>query len=53
MQKNRAEQRIQSLATPSFLGLLGDHAAGGSHRTAAVGLLLLSWFQNLYQVENI
>lgn len=31
----------------SFLGLLGDHVTRGSDGTAAVGLLLLSWFQNL------
>lgn len=50
MQKTKAEQRneIPAICPPhSFLGLLGDHVAGGRHGTAAVGLLLLSWFQNL------
>lgn len=49
----KAEQRSASPFSPpkphSFLGLLGDHVARGGHGTAAVRLLLLSWFQNLKQ----
>lgn len=56
MQKTKAEQRSETPGVcppiaPSFLGLLGDHVARGSHRTAAVGFLFLSRFQNL-QVEE-
>lgn len=36
----------------SFLGLLGDHVARGRDRTAAVGLLLLSWLENLEQEQK-
>ena len=49
-------RRFASTHGPSFLGLLGDHVARWSHGTAAVGLLLLSWFQNLqkeYRVEGV
>lgn len=41
-----------SLPTHSFLGLLGDHVARRSHGTAAVGLFLLSWFQNLQKGKH-
>lgn len=53
MRKTKADQRsgtlapTSSLAPASFLGLLGHHVARGSHRTTAVGLLFLSWFQDL------
>lgn len=36
----------------SFLGLLGDHVARGRDRTAAVGLLLLSWLEDLEQEQK-
>lgn len=44
--------KLCHLSPVSFLGLLGDHVARGSNGTAPVGLLLLSWFQNLKRAHE-
>lgn len=48
----RESRPASSVALVSFLGLLGDHVARWRDWTAAVGLLLLSWLQNLEQEQK-